>query len=156
MGDVELVLRFFASRQRRELMHPKEFLKHYFDRFLRYGNQEFSQEVLDNLENLFEDTISLVYGTFLEKAFWMRHPSNDGWIWWRRATMTVYDPLMYVFSQYVENKKQILNSHEKIQCGIEELYRTNYNEFKGKKYIDQSDINRRIALFKDLIASITG
>ncbi|WP_207678500.1 DUF262 domain-containing protein [Desulfonema magnum] len=156
MKDVELVLRFFATRQRRQLMRSRESLKHYLDQFLRYGNQEFSQELLEKLEDLFSQTISLVYGTFGEKAFWLRRPWNDGWHWERRARMTVYDPLMYVFSQHLGNKKQIFDSREKILYAVEELYREKYDEFKGKKYIHQDDIERRIALFEDIIANIIG
>ncbi|MDM8548938.1 DUF262 domain-containing protein [Desulfobacterales bacterium HSG2] len=156
MEDVELVLRFFANRQRRELMHPGESLKHYLDEFLRHGNQEFSQEVLTKLEDLFEQTIRLVYDTFGERAFWLRHPWNDEWVWWKGATMAVYDPMMYVFSQHVENRKRILDSCEKIQYGLEELYRTNYYVFKGERHIHQDDLERRIALFEDIIANIIG
>ncbi|MDM8548940.1 DUF262 domain-containing protein [Desulfobacterales bacterium HSG2] len=153
MEDVELVLRFFANRQRRELMHPGESLKHYLDEFLRHGNQEFSQEVLRKLEDLFNRTIRLIYDIFGKRAFWLMRPRSDGLVWWREATMTVYDPMMYVFSQHVENRKRILDSHEKIQYGLEELYRTNYHEFKC---IHQDDIDRQIALFEDFIASIIG
>jgi len=151
MEDVELVLRFFANRQRRTLMRSGEGLKEYLDRFLRQGNQDFSQELLEKLKDLFEQTISLLCGTFGEKAFWMMRPWNNGWVWWRGATMTIYDPLMYVFSKYDKDRKQILNHRAKFQRDIEGFYKENYHAFKGKKHIEE-----RIGLFEKFVTDTIG
>ena len=102
MNDVELVLRFFAYRQRLNQQKSGN-LSIYLDNFLKYGNK-WDKDVRDGLEDLFEKTIQLVYEVFEEKAFWVMRPNKSKWSWYKRPT-TVYDPLMFAFSQHIEKRK---------------------------------------------------
>jgi len=68
MEDVELVLRFFAYRQRLE--QQKGALEEYLDHYLKLGNLK-SKALLDKLATLFESTVKLVYDTLGESAFFL-------------------------------------------------------------------------------------
>ncbi|MDM8522365.1 DUF262 domain-containing protein [Desulfococcaceae bacterium HSG8] len=155
MEDAELVLRFFANRHRRTLMSERQSLKDYLDKFLRHGNG-FSEDVLEKLEILFDQTIELIFNTFEEKAFWLMRPWNSGWIWWRGATKTVYEPMMHVFSQHIKDAEQILRNREKFQREIETFYQENYHIFKGNEHISQRNIEERTDLFEEFVTNIIG
>ena len=129
MGDVELVLRFFAYRQRKELQ--KGSLELYLDSYLEKGNY-FSVELLNRLELLFIDTIKLVYEVFGEKAFFLYRHRKTGWSWYERPTTAVYDPLMTVFSTKLSARSRLLESVERINSEIVNFYMKNYEIFEGR------------------------
>src|SRR5690606_19266036 len=69
MSDAELVLRFFAYRQINQWQgNTMEF---FLDEYLKKGNEQFTEGVLENLKNLFEKTAKFAYDLFEEKAFWL-------------------------------------------------------------------------------------
>ena len=96
MEDVELVLRFFAYRQK-HVLHRGSDLRTYLDAYLRRGNG-FEQPLLANMEALFLHTIETVERAFGERAFWLYRERRTGWGWFARPTTTVYDPLMRAVS----------------------------------------------------------
>lgn len=148
MNDVELVLRFFAYRQR--LDHQKSGgLSIYLDNFLKYGNK-WDKDVRDRLEDLFVKTIQLVYEVFEEKAFWLRRPINGKWSWFKRPTTVVYDPLMFAFSQHIEERRKIILAKEVFQSDIVEFYNSNYSNFEGR-YTNRADMETRNGLFEKFI-----
>ncbi|MDM8548939.1 DUF262 domain-containing protein [Desulfobacterales bacterium HSG2] len=149
MEDVELVLRFLANREKE--LCQEESVKEYLDRFLKYGNEQFSEERLKDSEALFNETIRLVYEIFGEKAFWLPRYRNNEWIWWPEATIAVYDPLMYVISQHVSDVGRILQCDQKFRSGIEDFYKENYDMFREE---DIHQVGKRIALFEKLITDI--
>jgi hypothetical protein len=154
MEDVELVLRFFAYRQR--LANQRGALKDYLDRYLREGNL-FDEGVLDRLESLFKATIALVHRTFGDRAFWLRRrrKSNEKWIWYRRPTTVVFDPMMFVFSQYLDRGDEILAERSRFQSEIATFYEDNYRSFEGR-YTNLSNIQDRNDLFASFVAKTLG
>lgn len=130
MEDVELVLRFFAYRQKHQL-HKGTSLTNYLDNYLRYGNR-FPPSVLNSLADLFLRTTELVYQTFGEKAFWLYRQRAGKWYWRDSVTTTIYDPMMYVLSNHVDRKDEILARREEINNGLEEFYVENYDIFEGR------------------------
>ena len=74
MEDVELVLRFFAHRQRRRLWRSGTRLDQYLTRYLKSANR-FPEAVLLNLADVFRKTAALVHAVLGDTAFWL----------WRRA-----------------------------------------------------------------------
>jgi len=150
MFDVELVLRFFAYRQRLNLQRGA--LKIYLDDFLRYGNK-WPQDVFDNLEKLFTETIELVFDTFGETAFWLYRESNGSWKWRKQPSVLVYDPLMYVFSQHLDDRSLIIEKREEFKSDIEEFYKNNYDDFGGRS-TNLSDIEKRNRLLDDFVENI--
>jgi hypothetical protein len=155
MEDVELVLRFFAYRQKHTL-HKGMSLSDYLDSYLRHGNK-FSEETLKRLKTLFLETISLVEDTLGEKAFWMyrRRGKEPNWNWmWRESpTTTIYDPLMFVMSQYLPQAETLRRNSEKLQGRITGFYEANYDEFEGRN-VNPSALTTRDAKFKELLDSI--
>ncbi len=132
MDDVELVLRFFAFRQKQRLHKSTVPLSVYLDAYLRHGNA-FPQATRDGLEQLFVSTIELVERVFGERAFWLfRQRKGDKWSWLERPTTTVYDALMGAVSRQLESAEALLSKADFIQNRMEGFYRDNYDTFEGR------------------------
>jgi hypothetical protein len=152
MDDVELVLRFFAYRQR--LSHQDGALKDFLDRYLELGNL-MSPDVLAQLENLFIETASLVYDVLGFRAFWLwrYRESVAQWNWFGRATKVLYDPIMYVFSQFIPRSRELIEKREVLQDQIKLFYQENYTSFEGRSTNINNNIerNRLLANFLESI-----
>lgn len=149
MGDVELVLRFFAYRQRDELHKGR--LRDYLDLYLKYGNL-YEESVLNKFEKLFEDTIELIYKIFGEQSFWLLRKRKD-WSWYRRATTAVYDPMMYVFSQKLDKSEELLSKKQIFLSQIENFYKTHNESFEGRN-TNPSILSERNRLFEEFVNSV--
>ena len=152
MKDVELVLRFFAYRQRKK--HDTGTLYRYWDNYLKYGNF-FHQEILTNLEALFQQTIELVFKVFGEKAFWLYRLRNEAWGWYRRPATAIYDPLMFVFSRYLSKKEEILAKKDSFNEELPQFYKDNYKAFYGRN-INPGILNERDDKFISYVNSVLG
>jgi hypothetical protein len=156
MEDVELVLRFFAYRQKHTLHKGGTSLASYHDAYLQNGNN-FTEEILANLENVFTSTISLVEDTFGEKAFWLYRrrgkESNYSWAWLERPTTTVYDPLMFVMSTQLHKSEAILARAKHFQEAMPEFYQNNYDVFEGRN-VNPSILKERELKFNEFICGI--
>lgn len=152
MKDVELVLRFFAYRQRLRLQSGA--LRDYLDEYLKFGNL-YSDDVLNKLKTLFQDTVELVYKTFGKRAFWLYRKRETGWIWYKRPTTVIYDPMMWAFSRYLDRADSIIGKKEAFRKKIKSFYKNNYDEFKGK-YTNRANIRQRNELFNDFVDQILG
>jgi len=131
MGDVELVLRFFAYRQKH--LHNTSTLYRYLDNYLQYGNL-FKPDVLTNLAVVFNKTIKLTFDIFGEKAFWLwrKRKGTGTWSWYRKPSIVVYDPLMYVLSNYVDKPDKLISKQVTIRGAIKSFYENNYEIFEGR------------------------
>ena len=146
MGDVELVLRFFAYRQIEKTENSfnlNEFLDHYINR----GNK-FEDSLLNKLENLFEDTIEFVFKIFGKRAFYLYRIRSGNWNWYNRPTKVVYDPLMQVMSQYLDHKKKLIREKKNITKKLAEFYKDNYDEFGGRN-TNKNDVIKRKKLLNE-------
>jgi hypothetical protein len=152
MDDVELVLRFFAYRQR--LSHQDGALKDFLDRYLELGNL-MSPDVLVQLENLFTETASLVYDVLGLRAFWLwrYRESVAQWNWFGRATKVLYDPIMYVFSQFIPRSRELIEKREVLQDRIKLFYQENYTSFEGR-YTNINNNIERNRLLTNFLESI--
>ena len=135
MTDVELVLRFFAYRQKHRLHRSGEPLGSYFDRYLRRGNS-FPQDTLDGIGDLFARTIEFSEELFGYRCFFLfrkrSRSGTDRWSWRESSTTTVYDPLMLVLSQMLPQREVLLEKTGKIRSDIKALYKTDYDTFEGR------------------------
>lgn len=130
MSDAELVLRFFAYRQINQWQgNTMEF---FLDEYLKKGNEQFTDEVLENLSNLFEQTTRFAYELFEEKAFWLHRNREDKWFHYERPTKILYDPLMQVLANNLENKDKILSKKAVILEGLEVFHKSEQEAFKGR------------------------
>ncbi|MED2293814.1 DUF262 domain-containing protein, partial [Bacillus thuringiensis] len=129
MTDVELVLRFFAFRHidKWERVNLEEFL----DYFLKKGNL-FSAEVMDNYQTLFNKTIKLVYDVLGKEAFNLYRVRNNEWKWYNSPTKVVYDPIMRVFSDYINHSEILIENKEEIKESLTAFYKENYDDFEGR------------------------
>ncbi|GEN45400.1 DUF262 domain-containing protein [Alkalibacillus haloalkaliphilus] len=149
MQDVELVLRFFAFRhiEKWEKITLTEFL----DRFLQQGNL-FPAEVLNEYKTLFTETCELVYSIFEEDAFCLYRERKNKWILYNRPTKVIYDPMMYVLSDFIDRKDMLVSQKEKINEDIKEFYKEYYDIFGGRN-TGQSDVKNRIEKMQDFFTS---
>jgi len=150
MEDVELVLRFFAYRQR--LLHDQTALNVYLDEFLRRGNS-FSPELLAKYRELFQETVKLAFDVLGEDAFHLWRQRKSGWNWFDRPTKVVYEPLMYAFSQRLEHKTELLLRAEQIRAALPGFYQTNYAIFEGRR-VNRADMSARNEAVIALLDSI--
>jgi len=150
MEDVELVLRFFAYRQR--LLHDQTALNVYLDEFLRQGNG-FSSELLAKYKDLFHQTVKLVFEVLGEDAFHLYRQRKSGWNWFDRPTKVVYEPLMYAFSQRLDRREELLLVGQKVRDALPDFYQNNYAIFEGRK-VNRADMNARNDALIGLLDSI--
>lgn len=147
MDDVELVLRFFAYRQR--LHNHKGALKSYLDMYLRIGNN-FEPRLLNALKELFIRTTELIWQLLGEKAFWLLRKRGETWGWYQRPTTAVYDPLMYVCSKHLNSESVLIGRRKDIQAELPEFYKLNYRHFEGR-YTNLANVVDRNRLFMEFI-----
>lgn len=150
MEDVELVLRFFAYRFIEQFKNTKE---KFFDDYLKKANA-YDLVTLKNLENLFNDTIDLIWEIFEENAFIL--PKNERQN--KRPTTVIYDPLMQVFSQYLDKKNILISKKEEIKNiktkEIHNIKATNGKLLFDGKYDHKPIVIQRIDYFDDEIKKI--
>lgn len=153
MEDVELVLRFFAYRQKHRL-HKGTGLATYLDAYLRHGNG-FSQQVLDHLERTFSLTIQLAEDVFGGRAFWLyrRRGREGNWGWLERPTTTVYDPMMFVLSCRLDEAETLRARASRFQAEIPGFYQTNYAAFEGRN-VNPSALLEREQKIQEFVSSI--
>ena len=113
--------------------------------------------MLKDLERIFNNTIKLILEIFDEKAFYLwRSRKNGKWIWYNQPALTVYDPIMYVFSQHLEDSERILELRDKFRSSIKGFYQSNYISFGGSSTTNISSIENRNTLFEEFIKELIG
>ncbi len=131
MEDVELVLRFFANRQREELFKSSSNFRNFLDNYLRYGNH-LPKETLALMATLFEETIEFIYNLLGEKAFWLFRQRNGKWNWYSRPTTAAYDSIMLVALSFSSQKEEILKNQSVAEDVLAKFYQANYSTFEGR------------------------
>jgi hypothetical protein len=149
MEDVELVLRFFAYRH---LPHFKSPVDKFLDDYLKQANN-YPDETIKNLENLFNESIDLVYSMFGDEAFIPPKGKRDN----KTPIKTIYDPMMQVIANNISEKETLLNHRKSIASklysntellNIKEEY--NRSLFDGR-YSNKKDIEARINYFQEFL-----
>ena len=145
MTDVELVLRFFAYRQKHRLHRSGEPLGVYLDRYLLKGNF-FPEATLDSIGDLFNRTIEFSEDLFGYRSFFLfrkrARGGNEYWSWRESPTTTVYDPLMLVLSEMLPRRETLTGQADNIRRDIEGLYRAEYDNFEGRN-VNPSALQQR-------------
>lgn len=147
MMDVELVLRYFAFRQIDK--YERQTLQRFLDYYLENA-RNFSDDILNRFENLFIKTTELLYKVFAEKAFNLYRLNDGKWVWYDRPTRVIYDPIMFVFSKYLDNSEALIKNKANICRDIELFYKENYKEFAGRDS-NSEDIRKRISYLDNFI-----
>ncbi|PHR97948.1 MAG: hypothetical protein COA80_06270 [Leeuwenhoekiella sp.] len=150
MSDAELVLRFFAYRQIDQWQgNTMEF---FLDEFLKKGNEQFDAEIIKKLEELFNQTIEFAYNLFGKKAFWLHRNREDKWFHYERPTKILYDPLMQVLAENLDNREKILAKKNEIVAGLEAFHKGEYDSFKGRD-TNKTKVTNRIKVLDTYINS---
>jgi hypothetical protein len=150
MFDVELVLRFFAHRQRRRIGTGA--LRAYLDMYLKQGNL-FLPTTLDELRVLFERTIKLVYDVLGEKAFWLWRFRHGKWGWLERPTTTAYDAIMFVFSQNLDREEILRSKADQLRAAFPPFYEQYVDSFDARM-TNMSNLRERDALVAMLVSQV--
>ncbi|MGL5931905.1 MAG: DUF262 domain-containing protein [Cetobacterium sp.] len=153
MGDVELVLRYFAFRQIENIEFST--IKEILDFYLKESNK-FHETILLELKVIFEKTIKLIYNLFGDEAFWVyRKREKKGnkeveWFWYPRANKMIYDVFMQIFSENLNNEKELILKKDLIKNKLEEFFKKNYKTFGGRDN-NKKDIEKRRDLFRKFL-----
>ena len=115
MTDVELVLRFFANRQR--MIVYRDNIRGYLDAYLQAANH-FELGTIAALANLFTDTINLAEAVFGQRAF--RRTRGDNWT--TVPSVSIYDALMNVLSRLLDRSSELREKKDEIQSGLPDFY----------------------------------
>lgn len=150
MTDVELVLRFFAHRQRRRMGSGA--LRDYLDYYLKRGNL-FPPELLASLGELYKSTIELVDSVLGQQAFWLWRFRHGKWGWLERPTTTAYDAFMFVFSLHLDDKQALIDRSELLAAKIPSFYEQHVESFDGRM-TNMSNLRERDSLVAQLVASV--
>ncbi len=153
MLDVELVLRFFAYRQLEKQQSYS--IDRFLDLYLDSANK-FPDELIARMADLFNQTIDLVYDIFGDTAF--IPPKTK--ILQKTPRKTVYDPMMQVFSRYLnmksELKKHARNIKKRFQTSTSDILLPNSGSaslFDGR-YNNRNHVDLRIEYFEKTINEI--
>lgn len=142
MGDVELVLRFFAMRFIERFTGK---LDSFLDSYLKNANS-FSDETLNELEELFLKNIEAAYNLLGDKAFKIYKYRYSSLGWSSEAQRVIYDPMMLAITKLNLTDMEISNANkEDLKHRIQEFYRTHEDDFDGKRQ-GKSDILHRTEL----------
>lgn len=150
MEDVELVLRFFAHRQRHNLWRGGTRFDEYLNAYQREANG-YPPEVLEKLGELFTRAADLTYSVLSEGAFWLWRARAGTHVWVERPVYIAYDPIMAGFSRMLDYREILESKSEQIQSELPGFYEQHYVEFDGRK-TNPSDIRRRDELFYAFLA----
>lgn len=149
MGDVELVLRFFAMRFVDKFTGKLDI---FLDNYLKSANM-FPEKTLDMLEEQFLRNIAVAYHLLGDKAFKIykhRYVSLD---WSSDAQRTVYDPMMIALTQLQLTDAEIETSNKiELVKKLEKFYEDHEDDFDGKKQ-SRSDIQNRAEILYNFLSS---
>ena len=153
MDDVELVLRFFAYRQLDSHGSGLNKINDFLDLFLIHGNS-FNKRLLKSYRNMFQQTIDLLWDSLGSNAF-CKIDENGEPLSRAKPAKIVYDPLMYVASQHLPDRTQLVRAKSELVAQLAELYRDPTDPFNGR-FTNSSDVRRRNELVGAAFQSVLG
>lgn len=149
MADVELVLRFFAYRH---IDKMRSSVDSFLDSYLKQANN-YSEAVLEDLRNLFVNTIECIYLVLGESAFYLPRTNRQ----YKSPSKTVYDAMMQAFARNIEHSHIFIENGKEIK---EKLYydKKRIAAIRGDKvplfdarYTNRGDVQKRVAYFHDFL-----
>lgn len=152
MEDVEMVLRFFAHRQRGLDTGPRR-LRPFLDAYWTRANRSYSPEIVDEIGRIFVSTIDLVESVLGERSFFIRRERKGGRSWVPRPTLLAYDSVMAAFSKFLSDGQQLVERREVVLERLEALYDDHSAAFDGRR-TDPQDLAARDALIEGLLTKV--
>lgn len=149
MGDVELVLRFFAMRFIDQFTGK---LDTFLDTYLKSANS-FPEKTLQLLKELFLRNIMVADSLFDDKAFKIYKSRYGTLDWSSDAQRTVYDPMMLALTKLNLTDEEIKKTNKNVLLSeIKDFYANHEDDFDGKKQ-GKYDIMHRTSLLLDFFYS---
>ena len=149
MEDVELHFVFSSAGL---LDNSKSPVDKFLDEYLKQANN-YSEETIDNLGNIFQETIQLIYSILGDSAFIPPREQRNR----NTPLKTIYDPIMQVFANNIPHKESLLRNKADIKSNLysnkELLYikeENNRSLFDGR-YNSKKDVEARIQYFHDFL-----
>jgi hypothetical protein len=152
MEDVEMVLRFFAHRQRGLDAGPRR-LRPFLDAYWTQANISYSTELVEQIGSIFASTIKLVEAVLGERSFFVRRDRKGGRSWVPRPTLLAYDSIMAAFSKFLGQSDQLIERKELVLDRLEMLYDQHAAAFDGRR-TDPQDLAKRDALIEELLSGV--
>lgn len=153
MEDVEMVLRFFAHRQRAQATGAFRNLKPFLDAYWTEANKKFTPEMVDQIGSIFQRTADLAYAVLGESAFYLRRERDYLQVWVPRPTLVAYDSVMAAFSRHLEHAQLLIRRRDLVQERISDLYDEHKGEFDGRK-TGPRDLEARDALISRMLEGV--
>jgi hypothetical protein len=148
MGDVELVLRFFALRH---VDHFRRGIQGFLDLYVIRA-RSFSEEDIRFLQDLFEATLHLAYDIYKDIIFRPFDPRSNKWS--KQPHVGFYDSVMIGLSRNLDQASIIRRKKEEVIEGTKNLFiRLPEGTFTGRGNT-KADLSTRINLYSDMITSI--
>ncbi|MGC5171210.1 DUF262 domain-containing protein [Microbacterium sp. DT81.1] len=145
MADVELVLRFFANRQR--MLLYRDNLRDYLDEYLKAANK-YEEHTLSELRVTFEETMNLALDLFGDHAFQRRANRK-----WRTVpSLSIYDALTNVLSRLLPSSDKLRANRQSILDHLDEFYEQNARKFNLRGQT-RTDLMDREILFEGFLRS---
>ncbi|MCL2725658.1 MAG: DUF262 domain-containing protein [Polyangiaceae bacterium] len=142
MGDVELVLRFFAYRKIGEFKAGLNKISEFLDQFILAGNK-FPEDGLATYRRMFEAAVDFLWDVLEDEAFTVLDPSK------RRPTKIVYDPLMFAANSpnVVPHHAKLVTKKAVLREELKAMYARNHALFSGRRtnFKDSQDRNRCVS-----------
>lgn len=152
MEDVEMVLRFFAHRQRGLDTGPRR-LRPFLDAYWFQANRTYSSQLVEAIGDVFVATVDLVESVLGERSFYIRRDRQGGRSWVPRPTLLAYDSIMAAFSKYLRHETRLIERRELVLQRLESLYDEHASAFDGRR-TDPKDLAQRDALIEGLLSSV--
>jgi hypothetical protein len=153
MDDVEMVLRFFAYRQIGDSTSGLNRIASFLDLYLLNGNK-IGPETLKAFEKMFQNTVSLLYQVLGKEAFCrLKQDKTLG----GKPMKIVYDPMMFVASQYCEERERLISGKALLLEEIQKMYLESGDLFEGRRTnaVDIQPRNKRVEkAFQNALAKI--
>ncbi len=143
MTDVELVLRFFANRQR--MIAYRDNIRDYLDAYLREANN-FGPDVIATLRQVFTATLVLAENLFGVNAF----RRLRGERWGNVPSVSIYDATMNVLSRQLRHRARLTEQRDRIVEGLPAFYAENSRVFNLRGQT-RADVMAREILFEEYL-----
>lgn len=152
MEDVEMVLRFFAHRQRGSENGPRR-LRPFLDEYWSKANKQFTVALVQQIGQIFVRTSDLVENVLGERAFFIRRDRNGVRSWVPRPTLLAYDSVMAAFSRHLADAPVLLERSDVLIEELGRLYDQHAQAFDGRR-TDPKDLAERDSLIEGVLDSV--
>lgn len=148
MGDVEVILRFFALR------HVKEYrggMRSFLDSYM-YRARKFDRHELSALREFYLSTLLLATNIFKDKLFRPFDPKLG--IWKKVKQKALADAVLVALADFIEKDNNLQDHREEIVCAVMDAFIADQNRsvLTGRGNT-KSDVEARIELLRAIFAN---